>query len=379
MNWVQQALLQTTNPTHRVHLQTCIRRLRAAARRAKHDVFYSIQPLLDRAFQPTNLQTLTITQLLDKLLLQIRLTTLLRSVDTAHIAWALFTQENHHFIRATDKKGHLLTLSVSGYTLRTLTEYLYRHRNHPGQFLFRHVNDLYKCLGAERLAKRLLHMMRTSGLDTETYKAHSLRGATATHLLRLGLPINWVQSRGNWTTQATLDTYYNRLHNTMNWERLLQHQTTAPGGPHTAQGGHAGKWQCAAACAEHPPKSALPNPTKEGERGADEGGCEAQAAALTALGIQRPLHQPDLRCPSCNNHMDTEAAYVCHTCYTMSHVRCMHATGLPGINTQITTQCFTCTQRRKRDRPVEPMPDTRKLRAVDHGLIVDVMGVCGAE
>jgi hypothetical protein len=105
MNWVQQALLQTTNPTHRVHLQTCIRRLRTAARRAKHDVFYSIQPLLDRAFQYTNLQTLPITPLLDKLLLQIRLTTLLRSVDTAHIAWALFTQENQHFLRATDKKA----------------------------------------------------------------------------------------------------------------------------------------------------------------------------------------------------------------------------------------------------------------------------------
>ena len=262
--WLQHALHQNDNPVQRTHLQACLRRLQTAAKKAKHDVFYSIQPLLTRAFTPAPLMTLSMPTLLDTLLLQIRLTTLLRSVDTANITWALFTHEHQYFIRASDKKGQLLTLNITGQTLDTLIEYLYRHREHPGIFLFRYVNDLDQCLGAERLAKRLLHIMQQCGIDTATYKAHSLRGATATHLLRLGLPVGWVQTRGNWTSQSTLDTYYNRLHNTKDWSNLLLASPAAQGEP-------AAEWQCAAACAEHPPQSALPNPTKEGERGQTRG------------------------------------------------------------------------------------------------------------
>ena len=71
------------------------------------------------------------------------------------------------------------------------------------------------------MAKRLLELMRNVGVDTDVFKSHSLCGATATHLLKEGVPHHLVQSRGAWTNSATLDTYYNRLHQTKDWERLL--------------------------------------------------------------------------------------------------------------------------------------------------------------
>ena len=89
--WVQQALQTTTNPAHRVHLLAALRRLKVASKRAKHEVFYSIDPLLRRAFQHPDPPALQATDvLLDTLLMQIRLTTLLRSVDAANISWAIF-------------------------------------------------------------------------------------------------------------------------------------------------------------------------------------------------------------------------------------------------------------------------------------------------
>ena len=61
----------------------------------------------------------------------------------------------------------------------------------------------------------------SSGINVHTYKAHSLRGATATHLMPKGVERGLVQSRGQWTSSQTLDKYYNRLHQQTDWEAHL--------------------------------------------------------------------------------------------------------------------------------------------------------------
>ena len=117
----------------------------------------------------------------------------MRSVDIANIAWALFHQDGMYYIKTTDKKGESATFSVTGITLCTLIEYIHRHLQHPALFLFRYTKYPSECMGSELLSKRLLLTMGKVGKDTETFKTHSLREATATHLLAQGTPISQVQ------------------------------------------------------------------------------------------------------------------------------------------------------------------------------------------
>ena len=311
IEWVEGAMHLATNPKDSAILRQAIKRLKHSRHRAKHPVFYSITPLMHMAFPTTPpLPTWDLAYLLDTLLLQLRLTTLMRSVDAANITWALFTQDHRFYILATDKKGEAITFNVQGLTLHTPMEYLTRHLDHPGLFLFRYLSDPNQCLGAERLAKRLLGRMQAAGIHTQVFKAHSLRGATATHLLANGAPQTLVQARGHWTTQGTLDMYYSRLHQQVDWQAHLM-------------GGHASERQ-EAACAVLSPSAPQADPTKEGESGGDGGESTAQVAALRAHGVLRPLYDTT-KCPSCNLTMQKEAAYRCRRCGSMSHVRCMRS------------------------------------------------------
>ena len=128
---------------------------------------------------PTDKQVLC-----DTLILQLRLTTLMRSVDVANIVWGLFVQEETHFIRTRDKNGAALTFNVQGQTLKNLLCSMHAHLSHPAPFLLRHLGEPALCLGSERIAKRLMFLMKEVGIDTSIFKPHSLRGATATHLLK---------------------------------------------------------------------------------------------------------------------------------------------------------------------------------------------------
>ena len=69
---------------------------------------------------------------MDQLLLQLRLTTMMRSGDAANIAWPLFEQDSKDYIKTTDKNGALQTYSVTGVTLSTLLHYLGKYQDYPG-------------------------------------------------------------------------------------------------------------------------------------------------------------------------------------------------------------------------------------------------------
>jgi integrase len=195
-------------------------RLRKQGKRPKYPMFYDLSPLVTRAFATTS-HPKPINDLLDLLLLRLRLVTLMRSVDVANLTWGIFSHEGTHFIQTVDKGGNPRCFSVGGKTLHSLLLYLHRHLSHPACLLFRYVNDPRRPLGAERLAKRLLSVMASVGIDTQVFKAHSLRGATATHLMARGQPKEMVQARGGWSSTATLDVYYNRLHQSCDWEAML--------------------------------------------------------------------------------------------------------------------------------------------------------------
>ena len=69
--------------------------------------------------------------------------------------------------------------------------------------------------------------MTQLGIPTEAFKAHSLRDATATHLMLNGMEPQWVQSRGGWQSLETMQMYYNRIHQQQDWEAALQGKTDA--------------------------------------------------------------------------------------------------------------------------------------------------------
>ena len=73
---------------------------------------------------------------MDVLLLQLRLPTMMESADMGNIASAVFTQDELHFVKTTDKTGAALTFSVTGYTLGTLLFYGHRHRKGPASQIF---------------------------------------------------------------------------------------------------------------------------------------------------------------------------------------------------------------------------------------------------
>ena len=157
---------------------------------------------------------------LDKLIISLRLTTLMRATDLAHTTWGLFHSEadwqlhNELFIHCTSKTGKRQSFSVKGSTLQQLINYLHRHIQNPAPFLIGHTRNPEHLLGPERIEKRCPHAMQALGIHTDIFKSHSLRGATATHLLRAGVPAHLVQARGHWTNQNTMIEYYGRLHQT---------------------------------------------------------------------------------------------------------------------------------------------------------------------
>ena len=147
--------------------------------------------------------------------------------------------------------------SITGRTLDMAVAYIAQHCNHPALYLFRCAKEPHVCLGSDRLAKRVLQMMETAGVDVTVFKAHSVRGATATHLMTMGVPQAWVQARGNWKSTVTLDAYYNRLHQGQDWEEQL-----AGSG---LQGEDAVSRQSLSRAVLPPPAPGL-EPTKEAER-----------------------------------------------------------------------------------------------------------------
>ena len=249
----------------RLWAEQAIRRIRRAGKGAKYPIFYGLQKLIDFAFPGDDPSSLSMADLLDRLIIQLRLTTMMRSTDAAHIVWVIFTHDGSHFVQLTDKNGALQTFSVASETLVTLKEYLRRHVSYPNVFLLRYEKRPEQVLQSERVAKRALQVMQRVGIDVRIFKAHSLRGATATHLMEHGMSRNLVQARGCWKSSTTLDEYYDRLHQRTDWRQALM-------------GGNA-RLEAMPACAGPTPTAPLPG----ADGGRRTGGTRRKARHKTAF------------------------------------------------------------------------------------------------
>ena len=121
------------------------------ANAAKYPIFFDLHPIVDYAFAVPEVQDPG--TLLDRLLLQLRLTTLMRSVEVSNIVWGLFEHRNWFYIHTTNKNGTLATFSVKEQTLQSLLVYLEKHLDYPNTTLIGYLISPAKCMGQNALQK----------------------------------------------------------------------------------------------------------------------------------------------------------------------------------------------------------------------------------
>ena len=219
-------------------------------------------------------------------------------------------------------------------------------------------------MSSERLASRTKVLMAECGINTDVFNSHSIRGSMATHLLQQGMDPLLVQHRGGWSSQETMQKWYARSHQMIDWDLVI----LGGGEPRGEMLQH---WQN--------PASGLV-PTEASLSVNDEGSVKLRRRKraqdlmldLAALGIICPLHSKQV-CPKCHCLIMHEAAFVCLDCQLLFHVRCLQqrpvADALSGmVFLPRCRQCFLLRTQLPGDAP--------QLGEVTVQDVVDPMGVC---
>jgi hypothetical protein len=76
-------------------------------------------------------------------------------------------------------------------------------------------------IGKQRIASISKEVMGESGINTDIYKSHSIRGATATKQIDLGEDVEDVMFRGRWRSWSTFKKFYERAHKRMQMNSKL--------------------------------------------------------------------------------------------------------------------------------------------------------------
>jgi len=87
-------------------------------------------------------------------------------------------------------------------------------------FAFRQTKNARAPRGPEYIAKVALQAMAKASIDTAGWKAHSLRGASATHFMAKGVPGAVVQARGGWASAGAMATHCARQNQLIPWPEL---------------------------------------------------------------------------------------------------------------------------------------------------------------
>lgn len=102
---------------------------------------------------------------------------------------------------------------LTEYQDRTLVnrEFYARAEGSPPSRLFLSTLKPYQPVQPSTLAKWLLVALDRAGIDTSSYKAHSVRAAAASAMLKKGLSLQQVLRRANWSaTSRTFAMFYDR-------------------------------------------------------------------------------------------------------------------------------------------------------------------------
>ena len=81
---------------------------------------------------------------------------------------------------------------------------------HNTQLVFLSVKKPHKPVSRSTLTKWVLKMLDASGIDTNKFKAHSIRAASSSKVSNLGLQLRDILEMGNWSNNSTWETFYHK-------------------------------------------------------------------------------------------------------------------------------------------------------------------------
>ena len=77
------------------------------------------------------------------------------------------------------------------------------------QLLLSHIRP-HKEITKSTIARWIMCVLKMSGIDTTTFKAHSVRSAASSKAKAQGLSTKDILSRGNWSSDSTFQKFYNK-------------------------------------------------------------------------------------------------------------------------------------------------------------------------
>eukprot|EP01126_Amoeba_proteus_P028922 TRINITY_DN2849_c0_g1_i3.p1 TRINITY_DN2849_c0_g1~~TRINITY_DN2849_c0_g1_i3.p1 ORF type:complete len:349 (+),score=44.76 TRINITY_DN2849_c0_g1_i3:969-2015(+) len=197
--------------------------LSAAARRKpqrpKYSKLYDVDVLVKHV-ENVYLRWKTIKELRDVCIVLFRIFGLNRSLEVAQILISQLDMKEFTYKwvgSKSDKNKSLVSEAVSipigdgALKFRDiLGEYLKRRKPSNCPYLFTSVvrGEEEKPLKVDTIKSICRDFLRGAGIDTNVYKAHSIRHATATSLIKKGTPIDEVMRMGRWKMYTTLLKHY---------------------------------------------------------------------------------------------------------------------------------------------------------------------------
>ena len=76
--------------------------------------------------------------------------------------------------------------------------------------LFSSCVKLHKPVTSRTLARWILDALKQSSIDVDKFKAHSIRGASTSKAVNMGVSINDIISIDDWTNIRTFEKFYHR-------------------------------------------------------------------------------------------------------------------------------------------------------------------------
>jgi hypothetical protein len=291
--------------------QLKLKSLLSQGKQARYDDFYDIAPVLEILWRQIEASNNDLEEARTVAIMWLRIVTLMRSNDLAKCLPHFWEQQGRIYLRAMAKGNRLRSFRIGETTVKIVSNYLKLcGAPFPRLRMFSALQSS-QALSSERIAKLTLHYLEKAGIPSTRFKAHSLRGATATYLTMMKkVPEQSIRARGGWFSGS--DSYakhYDRSDQGEVWDLLFM----------------AGRTETVTPCnLPFPPpwrKSSPPEVDEGRRKGEDDDTVVGKpCAAAETLWIK---DFEGIICSGCATAIKWEASMYCGRCYTRSHFRCL--------------------------------------------------------
>ena len=195
--------------------------------RAKYASTWNVDDVLRHIDSLGSNSELSVALLSKKLVVLLAVTTLLRVSEIGAIDFSSIVVSDTKVsfalgkVRKAQKNGSLLRITLNSFPsnvnlcpVRCLRHYVYltdpaRCHNNQKSLLIA-TRKPFKCVTGATVGRWIKGLLKDAGVDTDTFLAHSTRGASASRAVRIGVAIDSVLSTAQWANASTFAKYYNR-------------------------------------------------------------------------------------------------------------------------------------------------------------------------